>query len=123
MLELLPLAAYAVPVALARGFDWLLSSRRHLPPLATNSPGVAGAANQNWLSFRSLWLWATCGPWITAWALTAGGIAPVFHRRFVIVSAVPLILLAAGEVGRRAADVRGRRTRRQAPLGARRLAG
>ncbi len=96
-LGLFPLAAYAVPLALARIVDYLSrvrgkecgpTLRRRLPLLNIT------------LSSRGLWWVATLGPWLAAWGVTALNVAPIFHRRFVIVSAVPLIILAAMEVGR-----------------------
>ena len=38
------------------------------------------------------------GPWLTAWALTTLGIAPMFHPRFVFASAVPLFVVGAIEL-------------------------
>jgi hypothetical protein len=37
-------------------------------------------------------LLATAGPWLLAWLLTYWEIAPIFHRRYVIASSVPLVL-------------------------------
>ncbi|MDX1925353.1 MAG: hypothetical protein SFV81_02470 [Pirellulaceae bacterium] len=47
---------------------------------------------------RLLWWVAMLGPWLTAWALTALGIAPMFHQRFVFASALPLFVVGAIEL-------------------------
>lgn len=41
-----------------------------------------------------LWCIAALGPWLTAWIVTAAEIAPVMHRRYVVVSSLPLAILA-----------------------------
>jgi len=90
LLALFPLAAYGVPLAVARLVDRWLPSRGQLPTWA----GCSAHSTR----FRSLWWVATAGPWLTAWLITALDIAPIFHRRFVIVSAIPLVMLAAVEL-------------------------
>ncbi|MEM7559555.1 MAG: hypothetical protein AAF394_10555, partial [Planctomycetota bacterium] len=39
------------------------------------------------------WLVAFAGPWFTAWAVTAVKLAPVFHSRYVLCCAIPLVAL------------------------------
>lgn len=126
-LGLFPVVAYGVPIALARVSDWLLSS--HDSPSRDFAATLARASDWPWskqtrkalsaqkkqgvsqrwqsanlidilASGRGLWWLAALGPWLGAWLITALDIAPIFHRRFVIVSAVPLILLAAMELTR-----------------------
>ncbi len=56
------------------------------------------------------WLWwsALLGPWLLAWLITALEIAPMFHRRFVIASALPLVIVGGLELLRvRRAWLRG----------------
>lgn len=89
LIGLFPLAAYLGPVAAARGLDWLCC-RRGQRPTHQHQQDVAQ------------WLWwiAVAGPWLSAWGITGLGLAPVFHRRFVIVAAVPLLLVAATQLPR-----------------------
>jgi len=91
LLGLFPLAAYVVPVAVARCMDalWGRSGTRtefRQPRKST--------------THARLWCVAAAGPWLSAWCITAIGIAPIFHRRFVIVAAIPLIMWAAVELSR-----------------------
>ncbi len=112
LIGLFPLAAYAVPVAAARGVDWLCSLGLCVRSRRTRSThrelehrelahGPLDTTDQ-YLSSTAQWLWwvAVAGPWLSAWWITSLGIAPVFHRRFVIVVAVPLLLVAATELAR-----------------------
>ena len=50
-----------------------------------------------WTNWHYTWLWgiAAGGPYLLAWLFTRCEIAPMFHYRFVIVSALPLYLFAA----------------------------
>lgn len=113
LIGLFPLAAYLVPVAVARGGDWLCSSvplvkpRGHRPARSGAARGPLGTpfnepldANRPQASCFPQWLWwiAAAGPWLSAWCITGLGIAPVFHRRFVIVAAIPLVLVAANQL-------------------------
>lgn len=116
LIGLFPLAAYLVPVAVARGGDWLCSLGWFVKPRGpqwvarkTRTRGPLGrrlnerlhAARQRDSDFPD-WLWwvAAAGPWLSAWWITSLGIAPVFHRRFVIVAAIPLVLVAATQLAR-----------------------
>ncbi len=106
-LGLLPLAAYGVPVGLARVVDWLSRSGKRTGAGEPNdSPWwIRGCWNTRDLGEdsngrRGVWWLAAFGPWIIAWFITALDLAPIFHRRFVIVSAVPLVMLASMEIGR-----------------------
>ncbi len=126
-LGLFPLIAYGVPIAVARAFDWLLSShdspsrdfstipapfnegqRSKLFQTALSPQKELGAiqrgASANLIDLfaggQAMWWLAALGPWLLAWWITALDVAPIFHRRFVIVSAVPLIILAAMELSR-----------------------
>lgn len=104
VLQLFPLLAYGVPVVVCSCLDaWGNSAKRDRQP----------AAPALWTRWRGMWLLAVGGPWLSAWLITAVGIAPVFHRRFVIVSAVPLIVLAAVQL----AGLRQRRWRGLALVG------
>ncbi len=113
LVGLFPLAAYLVPVATARGVDWLCSIGQFVRPLGQrrahrqtargplsvrfNKPPDAPGPLK---SHAAQWLWwiAAAGPWLSAWCVTSLGIAPVFHRRFVIVAAIPLVLIAIGQL-------------------------
>jgi hypothetical protein len=138
---LFPLVAYGVPIAVARTFDWLLSSHdspsrdfstslarsSHYSPIRDFSAvpahfnegqrsklfhialspqkelgaiqrGASANLTDLFAGGRAMWWLAALGPWLLAWWITALDVAPVFHRRFVIVSAVPLILLTAVEL-------------------------
>jgi hypothetical protein len=94
LVGLFPLAAYVVPVMLARGLDWVWGSGKVV------TGDQAGAAKDKSRSPTWLWWVAVAGPWLSAWCITVLQIAPVFHRRFVIVAAVPLVMLAASQLGR-----------------------
>lgn len=59
----------------------------------SNLPKIMIAAH-----VRLLWWIAMLGPWLSAWALTAFGIAPMFHQRFVFASALPLFVVGAIEL-------------------------
>jgi hypothetical protein len=52
------------------------------------------------ISTDDRWLWwsAMLGPWLTAWSLTAAGIAPMFFSRYVFASALPLFVVGAIEL-------------------------
>ncbi|MEO8271831.1 MAG: hypothetical protein ABI557_19060, partial [Aureliella sp.] len=91
LIGLFPLAAFAVPVAVVRGVDWLWWNK-----LPACGPKIASWKHRT----PSIWWVAAGGPWLSAWSITAMGVAPVFHRRFVIVAAIPLIMLAAVELSR-----------------------
>ncbi|MEZ6137823.1 MAG: hypothetical protein R3C53_23290 [Pirellulaceae bacterium] len=82
-LTLFPLLVFLIPIALGRLADRWLSAGR-----STNGP----------IPSTYLWLIAACGPWLIAWIVTSLGIAPLFHRRFVIASAVPLAICAAQQL-------------------------
>ncbi|MEM7475863.1 MAG: hypothetical protein AAF483_12800 [Planctomycetota bacterium] len=43
----------------------------------------------------AIWGCATFAPCLMAWLVTASGIAPIFHQRYLLCSAIPLVLLAA----------------------------
>lgn len=89
VLQLFPLLAYGVPVLFCSCLDaWGDFGKLNSRP----------AAAATWARWRGMWLLAVSGPWMSAWLITAVGVAPVFHRRFVIVSAVPLIVLAAAQL-------------------------
>ncbi len=91
LLGLFPLMAYVMPVVVARGVDWVVGSGggKHDGGRRLGDP-----------CDYKMWIVATAGPWLTAWGLTALGIAPLFHQRFVFASALPLALLAACELCR-----------------------
>jgi mannosyltransferase len=50
------------------------------------------------VNVRCVWWIAMLGPWLSAWAITALGIAPMFHQRFVFASAVPVFIVGAIEL-------------------------
>lgn len=45
-----------------------------------------------------LWWVAAFAPWIIAWLVTASGLAPIFHRRFIISAAIPIVILGGLEL-------------------------
>lgn len=115
LIGLFPLVAYSIPVVVARGGDWLCSLGPFVKPRG-HRPARSGASRSSLLTRFSDrldanrehesnfpdWLWwiAAAGPWLSAWCITSLGIAPVFHRRFVIVAAIPLVLVAATQLAR-----------------------
>ena len=50
--------------------------------------------------FRWLWWSAMLGPWLLCWTVTAIGVAPVFHSRYVFASALPVFVVGAIELMR-----------------------
>lgn len=46
---------------------------------------------------RMIWWIAAAGPWLTAWLVTVVGVAPVLHRRYILCSALPLVLVTVSE--------------------------
>ena len=64
---------------------------------ARSSKGSSNAAENESVGSWSkalFWLIAFAGPWLTAWLVTALKIAPVFHSRYILCSALPLVVLA-----------------------------
>lgn len=57
---------------------------------ASNAAGIE--PSKPWCT-TLFWLVAFTGPWLTAWAVTAVNLAPVFHSRYVLCSAIPLVAL------------------------------
>lgn len=84
---LFPIVAILCPIAVCLAVDSLLASRKQHQP-------VQQREGRNWPEIF-FWCVATLGPWLTAWLITAAGIAPVMHRRYVIVSAIPLVCFSA----------------------------
>lgn len=85
LLGMFPVLILGVPVLAARMIDRLWGNRMASPssPIETK-----------------LWWLAAFGPWLTAWLVTACEVAPLLHRRFVIVSAIPLAILAIAELSK-----------------------
>lgn len=87
VLTIFPLSALFIPLLVGLALDRL--PRRD--PASSQARGrLSDCAPAHWI-----WLVAALGPLATAWLVTWLDIAPVFHRRFVIVSALPWVLLAA----------------------------
>lgn len=69
---------------------------------------IAGIIDRAWhkksqrlsIASETRWIWwsAMLGPWLVAWMVTALGIAPIFHQRFVIASACPIFIVGALEL-------------------------
>jgi len=59
----------------------------------SKAPSLPIASEVRWI-----WWTAMLGPWLFAWTVTAIGIAPMFHQRFVIASAMPLYVVGAIEL-------------------------
>ncbi len=97
LLQLFPLATYLLPVAVARGLDWVLTRTSTASPSAVPDRPDASA---NLFAGSLLWSVACFGPWLTAWLVTAVDLAPIFHRRFVITSGLPLAMLATTQLVR-----------------------
>lgn len=55
--------------------------------------GVTQASSTAWL-----WCVACFGPVLMAWVATASGIAPLLHQRYLICSAIPLMLICLSQV-------------------------
>ncbi len=89
---LFPLLPILLPVLLARLVDGLISIYCG-SPTADQTVDRSATCNLQWM-----WWLAMLGPWLLAWGITATGVAPLFHRRFVIASAIPLVLVAAQQL-------------------------
>ncbi len=83
VLSMFPVLALGIPVCVARLLDSWWGKKPLLSPVNMN-----------------LWWLAGLGPWSLAWLVTAMDLAPMFHRRFVIVSAIPLVMLAFSELNK-----------------------
>lgn len=95
--KMFPIVPIVACVMIAVVVDRFVSAKRSA---ATNTGATA--------QMRFVWWAALLAPWLIAWAVTALGIAPVFHRRFVIACALPLVMVGALELSRvRAAWLRG----------------
>ena len=96
-IKMFPVVPIVASVVVALVIDRIVSGRR------AKSSDTSGATET-----RFVWWSAMLAPWLIAWAVTALEIAPVFHRRFVIACALPLVMLGAVELMRvRAAWLRG----------------
>lgn len=95
LVSLFPLVPILVPVAVATCIGWI-ATRWVGRTSHEDSPTMRGEA---W-RMRCMWLIAAAGPWLSVWLVTALGIAPMMHRRYVICSALTLVLLAATELMR-----------------------
>lgn len=93
LVSLFPLIPVLVPVAIAICIGWI-ATRFALRKRHEDSTTVS---DWSWDS-RCMWLIAAAGPWLSVWLVTALGIAPMMHRRYVICSAMPLAVLAATEL-------------------------
>ena len=93
-LGLFPLAALLVPLAGAWAYerwrDGRSASDTSQPEYPLPQRFVGGEGRVRGLGF---WALAAALPWLSAWLITRLGIAPLFHYRFVLVSALPLYLL------------------------------
>lgn len=86
-LALFPLMEFLIPLAVAVVLDRCWRDRAAL----TLTTGDKNSNKNIWLA---LWVVAMVGPWLCAWFATWLEVAPLMHRRFVIVSALPLVALA-----------------------------
>ncbi len=86
-LALFPLMEFLVPLVVAVVLDRCWRDRAAL----TLTTGDKNCNKNIWLA---LWVVAVVGPWLCAWFATWLEVAPLMHRRFVIVSALPLVALA-----------------------------
>lgn len=87
LVHLFPLLELLLPVLLALVIQRLWFRRVFQVP--TSDSRIP--RDRQWI----MWLVAAAAPWGLAWVVTILDVAPVFHRRFVIASALPLVLLAA----------------------------
>lgn len=81
-----PMAPLLVPAAVAFALDWLL--RKLLRSRA------AGQGQGEVLPKLLGWSVAWLGPLLTAWLLTWFEVAPLMHRRYLLASAIPMVMLA-----------------------------
>ncbi len=90
-LAMFPVLAILSPILIAVLIDrcWPIRKLRDGTKSSDNAQGA-----------RWLWWCAMLGPWLLAWTLAAFEIAPMFHRRFVIASALPLVIVGAMELKR-----------------------
>lgn len=81
-----PLLSFLVLPTLVLYLDQITRSKQEATSPAGKEP------SKLW-SKALFWLVAFTGPWLTAWAVTAVKLAPVFHSRYVLCSAIPLVAL------------------------------
>ena len=107
-LAMFPVVAVLAPVLGAVVMGALLSRFGRGRVVESVTARAADAAAVDRWGNRWLWWAALLGPWLLAWLITALEIAPMFHRRFVIASALPLVIVGALELMRvRRAWLRG----------------
>jgi hypothetical protein len=108
LIELFPFVTLLLPVVtgwlVACGIEWLrnggtLAFQSKANGKSLDTPPVLGTDRQNVRLESSrlqvcLWGIAALAPYLLAWILTRYDIAPMFHYRFVMVSALPLYLFA-----------------------------
>jgi mannosyltransferase len=82
-----PTTELLVPAALAYGLDSMLGKLRR-------SLAAGEVQNRDWPVLLG-WTVAWLGPLLTAWLLTWLEVAPLMHRRYLLVSAIPMVMLAA----------------------------
>ena len=98
---LFPLVPLAVPILLiilvhvSIKPSFLQSAWRSRPKLdhsvTIGSQSILDVWRPN-LGEQLFWAFATLGPWVIGWLLAYFDIAPIFHRRYLIASAMPLVL-------------------------------
>lgn len=119
MLRVLPLAAVLGPLLLGLSLKWLIArivapqsapepivDRHRESALATALPGPSGRSSRvqegdTWSVFQ-WWLW-TCAwsvPCLSVWLMSAAGIVPLVHQRYLFASAMPLVLWTAYTLAR-----------------------
>lgn len=103
-IEILPFSLLLVVVPAGWLIDRLVPEQRSGPQAGASGPRAAAigpraaAIGPQAAAIglaRGIWLWAALGPWLIAWMLTLCGIAPLMHPRYVIVSAMPMLIWGA----------------------------
>jgi hypothetical protein len=92
LLTIMPLAALLLPALSVTILMPVVVRRSQL-----KSTGWLNGSELNncWLYRPTFWLYAALGPLLLGWCLTRFQVAPLFHYRFLIASAVPLTLAMA----------------------------
>ncbi len=113
LLDVFPILPLLVPVLVLGWLDWSLNRQgtRHASELpndqsmrvvnnpffilsTTRESGTVRGEYACSMHTRLLWSVAAFGPLLTVWMLTALDVAPMLHRRYVLCSALPIVLLA-----------------------------
>jgi hypothetical protein len=96
VLQLLPFTAVLAPCLVALVLASLIPACRVERGILQANLGIADDTHRSSLA-RDWWLWlcAWCVPCCLVYGLTASGLAPLMHRRYLFVAAFPFVIWAA----------------------------